>query len=80
MDFFDKTLKSITHLIYLLVKTANSEDKKSLMINLVTDLIKQKPTSVTFQDSLLHMCVTKSNTIRSSYFIDEDAIVSFFLT
>ncbi|RZC37495.1 Fe hyd lg C, Ank 2 and/or zf-C3HC4 3 domain containing protein [Asbolus verrucosus] len=77
VDFFDKILKCVTHLIYLMVETAKTSEQIETVLCLITNLVRMDPRSVLTEDSLLHLCVSKCNTIRSSYFVDEDTIVIF---
>ncbi|XP_023247267.1 protein fem-1 homolog C isoform X2 [Copidosoma floridanum] len=67
-ESYDRILKCVTHLIYLLTTTAQSEDDKAEMRSLVFDLVKQSPRSSSTEDTLLHLCVSHLNTISSSYF------------
>ncbi|KAJ8970092.1 hypothetical protein NQ314_001403, partial [Rhamnusium bicolor] len=76
LDFFDKILKCITHLIYLMIETS-SEENKSIVTELITDLIRKNIKCVILEDTILHLCVSKLNTIRSSYFMDEEPIMIF---
>lgn len=77
---YEHILKCVTHLIYLLVETAKSDDEKTLMHELVRELVKMNPRSVYTQDTLLHLCVSSLNTIDSSYFTSaEDIHVSLYL-
>lgn len=76
-DFFDKILKCITHLIYLMIQTSSSEEDKATVRQLITDLVRKNVRTVTSEDTILHLCVSKLNTIRSTYFMDEDPIVIY---
>lgn len=76
-DSYDRILKCVTHLIYLLVKTAQSEDERAEAQQLVYNLVRQSPRSASTGDSLLHLCVSRLNTIRSSYFPADDIQVGF---
>lgn len=76
VDFFDKILKCVTHLMYLMIETAKTNEQYTTIVHLVSNLVRQDPRSVLTEDSLLHLCVSKCNTIRSSYFVEEDTIVS----
>ncbi|CAH0554463.1 unnamed protein product [Brassicogethes aeneus] len=76
-EFFDKVLKCITHLIYLMIDTAKTEEQKKTVNNLITDLVRKNIKSVTNEDSIMHLCVSIMNTIRSSYFTDEEPIMIF---
>ncbi|XP_070167177.1 protein fem-1 homolog A-like isoform X2 [Polyergus mexicanus] len=77
-DNYDRILKCVTHLIYLLVEKAKSDEQKTLMHQLVHGLVKQNPRSVYIDDTLLHLCVSSSNTINSSYFTSADDIHTIF--
>lgn len=76
LENYDKILRCITHVIYLMLQTAKTREEKEHTINLVTRLIQINPRTASSEDTLLHMCTTKSNTIKSGYFQDEDPIVS----
>ncbi|KAK9890720.1 hypothetical protein WA026_012068 [Henosepilachna vigintioctopunctata] len=76
-DFFDKILKCITHLIFLMAENAVTSIQKDLMVQNVKLLVEKDPKTVSTEDSLLHLCVSKNNIIRSSYFVDEDPLVIF---
>ncbi|XP_072766909.1 protein fem-1 homolog A-like isoform X2 [Anoplolepis gracilipes] len=75
---YERILKCVTHLIYLLVETANSDEEKALMHQLVHGLVKQNPRSVHTGDTLLHLCVSSLNTIDSSYFTSGDDTQKLF--
>lgn len=77
-DSYERILKCVTHLIYLLVETANSNEEQILMHQLVHDLVKQNPRSILTEDTLLHLCVSSLNTINSSYFTSADDIHTIF--
>ncbi|KAJ8978029.1 hypothetical protein NQ317_013557 [Molorchus minor] len=76
-DFFDKILKCITHLMYLMLEAMTTEKDKQLVKELITDLVRKNVKCVVLEDSILHLCVSKLNTIRSSYFMDEEPIMIF---
>ncbi|XP_015594899.1 protein fem-1 homolog C [Cephus cinctus] len=76
-DSYDRILKCVTHLIYLLVETARSEEEKLETRQLVYDLVRQCPKSASTEDSLLHLCVSSLNTITSSYFTADDIQMIF---
>ncbi|XP_044738809.1 protein fem-1 homolog CG6966 isoform X3 [Chrysoperla carnea] len=75
MEGFDRILKCVTHLIYLMMETANTPEQVQRMKELVTDLVKKNPRSASTDDTLLHLCVSKLNTIKSSYFPDEILVI-----
>ncbi|XP_018336887.1 protein fem-1 homolog C [Agrilus planipennis] len=77
VENFDRILKCITHLIYLLLQTAKTEDQMIFVKQIVTNLVCINPTSAVTEDTLLHLCVSKSNTIRSSYFLEEVPMAIF---
>lgn len=92
---FDRVLKCVTHLIYLLVSTAESDDEKKI-VSILCDSLQQKQNqfiSKTLQvkenvrklvknhirsactnDTLLHLCVSRLNVIKSGYFNDGTAV------
>ncbi|XP_065155286.1 protein fem-1 homolog CG6966 isoform X2 [Atheta coriaria] len=76
IESYDRILKSITHLIYLMIRSATSE-QITIVQRLVTDLVRVNPKSGTTDDSLLHLCVSKLNTIRSGYFSEDEPIAIF---
>lgn len=71
-ESFDRILKCITHLIYLLVETARTADQQTQVENCVRALVWSCPRSSTTGDTLLHLCVSRLNTIKSSYFSDDN--------
>ncbi|XP_022900718.1 protein fem-1 homolog C isoform X2 [Onthophagus taurus] len=77
LDNFDKILKCITHLIYLMLQTAKTQEQCQLVVDLVTKLIQINPRCATTDETLLHLCVSKLNTIRSGYFSDEQPVIIF---
>lgn len=77
MDSFDRILKCITHLIYIMIESSKTEEQKNLVTELVTNLIRINPRSSTTGDTLLHLCVSRLNTIRSNYFADDNQVYVF---
>lgn len=71
---FDRVLKCVTHLMYLLVVTANTEEEKQLTFNSVQNLVKNNLNSACTNDTLLHLCVSRLNIIKSGYFADGTTI------
>lgn len=67
---FDRVLKCVTHLIYLLVVTATTKEEKQLTFNSVQNLVKNNLRSACTNDTLLHLCVSRLNIIKSGYFAD----------
>ncbi|GFG36055.1 hypothetical protein Cfor_01723 [Coptotermes formosanus] len=74
-ESYDRILKCITHLIYLLVETARTDEQKEQMHEMVTALIRSNPRSASTGDTLLHLCVSRLNTIKSAYFSDDNQII-----
>ncbi|XP_073969464.1 ankyrin repeat protein mann-cup [Rhodnius prolixus] len=74
-ESFDRILKCLTHLIYLLVETANTEEEQDLVREGVTELVKSNPHSAPTGDTLLHLSVSRLNTIKSSYFTDDNQLI-----
>jgi hypothetical protein len=73
-ESYDRTLKCITHLIYMLVETAQTDQQKEQMRKIVTGIIRSNPRSASTGDTLLHLCVSRLNTIKSSYFADDNQV------
>ncbi|KAF4533131.1 hypothetical protein B566_EDAN007942 [Ephemera danica] len=73
-DSFDRVLKCLTHLFHLLLVTAKTSDQLELTRLLVRQAVHSNPRS-SQGDTLLHLAVSRSNTIRSSYFLDDNAYV-----
>nr|BAL61211.1 fem-1 homolog A-like protein [Locusta migratoria manilensis] len=74
-ESFDRILKCITHLIYLLVETARTPDERKHVARMVEELIQSNPRSASTGDTLLHLCVSRLNTIKSSYFQDDNQMI-----
>ncbi|XP_075238445.1 ankyrin repeat protein mann-cup isoform X1 [Lycorma delicatula] len=74
-ESFDRILKCITHLIYLLAVTMRTPEEKQLVHSSVKSLIQQNPRSACTGDTLLHLCVSRLNTIKSSYFADDNQLI-----
>ncbi|XP_058800378.1 protein fem-1 homolog A [Phymastichus coffea] len=71
-ETYDCILKCVTHLIYLLIETAQTNEEKLEMKQLVHRLVKENPRSASTEDTILHLCVSCLNTINSSYFNADD--------
>ncbi|XP_014272256.1 protein fem-1 homolog A isoform X2 [Halyomorpha halys] len=74
-ESFDRILKCLTHLIYLLVETAKTEEQKETVRESVRTLVRANPHSACTGDTLLHLCVSRLNTIKSSYFTDDNQLI-----
>ncbi|XP_050517602.1 protein fem-1 homolog CG6966 isoform X2 [Diabrotica virgifera virgifera] len=77
LDFFDKLLKCIAHLIYLMVESMSTEDEVASVRTAITNFVRKNIRCVQLGDTILHMCVSKLNTIRSNYFMNEEPIIIF---
>lgn len=77
MDNFDKILKCITYLIFLMLQLVRTDQQMVVVTKLITDLIRINPRSATTEDTLLHLCVSKLNVIKSGYFLDEEPLEIF---
>lgn len=64
---YENALICILHLIHLLLETADSESRKGLVKNLVRNLVALNPTTVTLEDSLLHLSVSGLTALPGSY-------------
>lgn len=71
-DNFDKVLKCITHLIYLMLETSNGcEERLDLIYTGVFKLVSNHVTTSN-HDTLLHMCVSRLNYVKHGYFADHN--------
>lgn len=71
-DNFDKILKCITHLIYLLISTAHNSDEKMHMIHIAVFKLIKCDIRTSNQDTLLHMCVSRLNFVKHGYFSEQN--------
>lgn len=71
-DNFDKMLKCITHLIYLMISTAGGSEDKMFMIHTAVYRIIKHDIRTSNQDTLLHMCVSRLNYVKHGYFVDQN--------
>lgn len=71
-DNFDKMLKCITHLIYLMVATVGESKDKMFMIHTAVYKIVKYDIRTSNQDTLLHMCVSRLNYVKHGYFADHN--------
>lgn len=62
-----------------MLQTARTREENEIVTHLIVNLVKINPRTASTDDTLLHLCVSKLNTIKSSYFMDEDPVVSLFL-
>ncbi|XP_076252370.1 ankyrin repeat protein mann-cup isoform X1 [Rhynchophorus ferrugineus] len=75
LEFFEKMVKCITHLIYLMVETIETPENREIVKNLVKDVLRKDIRCVGVGDTILHLCLSRLNTIKSSYFADEEPTV-----
>lgn len=71
-DNFDKMLKCITHLIYLMISTAGGSEDKMFSIYTAVYKIVKHDIRTSNQDTLLHMCVSRLNYVKHGYFADHN--------
>ncbi|KAL7302504.1 hypothetical protein TKK_0005147 [Trichogramma kaykai] len=71
-ESYNRILKCVTHLIYLLLETAQTEEEQTEMRQLIRELVRINPKSLYTEDTLLHLCVSSLNTIHSNYFAADD--------
>lgn len=67
---FDRVLKCVTHLMYLLDATSKTDDERQSVHQAVRSLVKDNIRSACTNDTLLHLCVSRLNIIKSGYFSD----------
>ena len=71
-DNFDKMLKCITHLIYLMISTAGGSEEKIFLIHTSVYKIVKNDIKTSNNDTLLHMCVSRLNYVKHGYFADHN--------
>ncbi|XP_013786210.1 protein fem-1 homolog C-like [Limulus polyphemus] len=76
-DGFDKILKIITHLFYILHVIPKTEEQDMEMKKVICGILRMNPCN-SAGDSLLHLVVSKSNTFRSNSFFEEPHTTSLF--
>lgn len=77
-DAFDRALRCVTHLIHLLQETAATEEERREVGACVSALVARDVRSAQTGDTLLHLCASRLNVIRSTYFGDEAAAPPVF--
>ncbi|KAI1287985.1 Protein fem-1 -like protein C [Halotydeus destructor] len=75
-DNFDKILKVLTHLFYVLNAIEKSESERDEMHKLIVEIHQMNPRNSS-GDTLLHLVVSKSNTMKSNTFIEDPHTVIF---
>lgn len=71
-DNFDKMLKCITHLIYLMLETADNCEKKLALVYTNVFMLVRNEITTSNHDSLLHMCVSRLNFVKHGYFAEHN--------
>lgn len=71
-DNFDKMLKCITHLTYLMIATAGDCEEKMHLVHTGVFKIVKHDIRTSNQDTLLHMCVSRLNYVKHGYFADHN--------
>ncbi|GBM56108.1 Protein fem-1 A [Araneus ventricosus] len=69
-DNFDKILKVVTHLFYVLYVIPKTPQEVVEMRQIIRDVISLQPRSST-GDTLLHLVVSKSNTMKTNTFFED---------
>lgn len=64
MQNYDRIYKCVTHLVYLMLKTASNDTETTILKDSVTQLIKRNITSAGTNDTLLHLSVSRLNYIK----------------
>ncbi|XP_069362897.1 uncharacterized protein FLJ46347 isoform X7 [Maniola hyperantus] len=71
-ETFDRALRCVTHLLHLLLQTApDDEPSRERVTRQVARLVAADVRSAHTGDSLLHLCASRLNVVRSTYFADE---------
>lgn len=84
-DNFDKILRVLTHLIYILNVISKSEQHRKEMRELITEILRISPRTST-GETLLHMVVSRANTMKTNTIFEDphtaifpDSAVTFLL-
>ncbi|XP_053669873.1 protein fem-1 homolog C [Anopheles nili] len=72
---FDRVMKCLTHLMFLMLATAKTEDDRASIYRSVHTLVHSKVRSAITNDTLLHLSVSRLNVIKSGYFNDESTFL-----
>uniref|UniRef100_A0A1Q3F9U8 Putative ankyrin repeat protein n=1 Tax=Culex tarsalis TaxID=7177 RepID=A0A1Q3F9U8_CULTA len=75
---FDRILKCLTHLMYLLLSTAKTDEERELVNAAVRTLVRNNIRSAITNDTLLHLSVSRLNVIKSGYFTDDSSLRVIF--
>ncbi|XP_049277864.1 protein fem-1 homolog C [Anopheles funestus] len=72
---FDRVMKCLTHLMYLMLATAKTDADRNAIYKSVHTLVHSKVRSAITNDTLLHLSVSRLNVIKSGYFSDDSALL-----
>ncbi len=76
LDNFDIVLATWVHLVYILLRIAETEQELSDAYGLVNPILESAPETQS-GDSLLHLSVSSSATLRTSSFVEDDSLSLF---
>lgn len=68
---FDRVLKCVTHVIYLMLLTMKSTEHLSVVKRNVNRLLREDLRSASTGDTMLHLVVSRLNVIKSGYFMED---------
>ncbi|XP_030370594.1 protein fem-1 homolog C [Scaptodrosophila lebanonensis] len=72
---FDRVMRCLAHLIYLLINTVQTEAQHRQTYNAVHEtIVIGNLRSASTADTLLHLCVSRLNVIKSGYITDENIV------
>ncbi|CAK1540877.1 unnamed protein product [Leptosia nina] len=77
-ETFDRALRCVTHLLHLLLATARDEEQRDAVEAAARRLVSADLRSAHTGDSVLHLCASRLNVVRSTYFADELATPPVF--
>lgn len=75
---FDRILKCLTHLLYLLLATAKTEEDTEKIHTAVKRLIMNDIRSSCTRDTLLHLTTSRLNVIKSGYLTEDTQLKPIF--
>ncbi|RZF35359.1 hypothetical protein LSTR_LSTR016151 [Laodelphax striatellus] len=76
-ESYDRILKCITYLIYLMVEMVRCDEKFNIVYSAVERLVRLNPHSVLTGDTILHLFLSRMNTIKSTYFLKDNQVCVF---
>ncbi|RZF41868.1 hypothetical protein LSTR_LSTR005330 [Laodelphax striatellus] len=74
-ESYDRILKCITYLIYLMVEMVRCDEKFNIVYSAVERLVRLNPHSVLTGDTILHLFLSRMNTIKSTYFLKDNQML-----